>query len=381
MRILHVGKYYPPFLGGMETVLENLAVGLLDAGQEVSVLVAAQSGKDSRETIDGDGSNGRLTRLARFGVVNSQPLTLGLTRALRREIQDFQPDLVHLHLPNPLLGLAWLTLAAGSRGSDLPPCLVWHHADITRQKMGRALTGPVVRRCLEEAAGICVSSGKLLENSRDLAPYRDKVAVIPFGIDSHPWSEVRSTCAGPFLFIGRLVHYKGLEILIEAIGASDGGELVMVGEGPLQAKLERLVSSLGLGTRVRLAGSLPTKDILSIMGTARALVLPSIDASETFGLVQLEAMAAGLAVVATDLPTGVAEVGQAGQTCLLVSPGDTESLRSALNLLLADKETCRTMGQRGREHFLANYSRPQMISAVLTWYETVLSRTDRTRKE
>lgn len=374
MKILHVGKYYPPFMGGMETVLENLTTGLLDAGHQVSVLVAGSSFLERQEDLDSEGSSGRLTRLANLGVINSQPLTPGLPGALRREITRLQPDLVHLHLPNPLLAASWLW--AGSLHPDLraPVTAVWHHADITRQKLGRALVSPLVKSCLQLADGICVSSSALVSHSRDLSAHLAKVRVIPFGITPEPWSGVKSRLDGPFLFIGRLVPYKGLEVLVEAMGQVPDGKLVLVGEGPLRAALEKQIESLGLESRVRVTGSLPRNEILAIMSHARALVLPSLDASETFGLVQLEAMAAGLPVVATDLPTGIREVGIPEETCFLVPPGDGPALARTLGRLQSDEALCRRMGVQGKERFLAGFTRERMIGDLVEWYGELLSR-------
>jgi glycosyltransferase involved in cell wall biosynthesis len=374
MKILHVGKYYPPFRGGMETVLENLATGLLEAGHEVSVLVAGGSFLERQEIIQSAGSSARLTRLANLGVVNSQPLTPGLPRALRLEIQRHSPDLVHLHLPNPLLAASWLWASLVHPGLSTPAMAVWHHADITRQKMGRSLVSPLVNRCLQLADGICVSSAGLVDHSRDLAAHLEKVRVIPFGITPEPWADVQPIHDGPFLFIGRLVPYKGLEVLVEAMAGVREGRLVLVGEGPLRASLVEQIKTLGLADRVRVAGALPRKEILAIMSHARALVLPSLDASETFGLVQLEAMAAGLPVVATDLPTGIREVGQPEETCLLVPPGDSNALSSVLARLQGDVDLCQDMGARGRERFQVMFTRGRMINELVDWYGELLSR-------
>lgn len=373
MKILQVGKYYPPHLGGMETVLENLTLGLLEAGHQVSVLVAGDDVLERREEIRHRGRTAALTRLANLGVVNSQPLTADLVGALRRQLDQFQPDLVHLHLPNPLLAAAWLALARLLPGGSLPPMVVWHHADITRQRCGRLLVGPVSRRLLRQAAGICVSSRALADGSSDLRPWLSKVAVVPFGLDPEPWARVSSTWDGPFLFVGRLVGYKGLETLIGAVADLPTARLVLVGEGPRRAALEDLVAAKpGLSHRVSLPGSLPRPRIVEIMGECRALVLPSLDRSETFGLVQLEAMAAGLPVVASDLPTGVGEVGIAEQTCLLTAPGDRTDLASTLGRLQADPELCRLLGLAGRQRFLENFSRDRMIAGLTEWYRQIL---------
>ncbi len=377
MRILHIGKYYPPYLGGMETVLRNLAEGLLDRNCEVTVLTAGDGPQEIIEEVVGPdtGRRGRLVRASVYGHLNSQPLTLTLPGLIRREAARLKPDLVHLHLPNPLAAASWLALGA-VRSCELPPLAVWYHADITRQKVGRLLVQPIVKVCLGRAAGISVSSATLAANSPVLAPWKEKVGVIPFGIESVPWMDVEPSLDGPFLFVGRLVPYKGLEIFLEAMADLPGAEAVIVGEGPLLASLSALVEKLGMEGRIHFAGPMDAAQVAEHMAHARALVLPSVNASETFGLVQLEAMAAGVPVVASDLPTGVREVGEPGRTCLLVPPSDSGALSQALGGLMNDSGKAREMGAAGRLRFEERYTRALMMDRLLDWYDSLLT-TDR----
>lgn len=370
MRILHVGKYFPPRRGGMETVLHELSVGCLARGCAVSVITAGDGVSPARETF-GPGGRGRLRRLPVAAHVNSQPLTLGLVSALRREILDFAPDLVQLHLPNPLAAAAWLILE-GLPGADLPPMAVWYHADITRQRLGRVLVQPLLDRCLHRAAGISVSSRALAETSPILKAHRDRVEVVPFGIDPSPWDQVEPRGDGAFLFVGRLVPYKGLRILFEALAAVGQAELVVVGTGPQRAELEGLAAALEVEGRIRFAGDLTREQLAREMGTARALVLPSLDRSETFGLVQLEAMAAGLPVIVTDPGTGVAAVGIPDETCLVLPPGDAEALARAMRTLLDDPRRAEAMGAAGRRLFREKFDRDAMIRPLMAWYENLL---------
>ncbi len=374
MRIIHIGKYYPPYLGGMETVLRNLTEGLLDRACEVTVLTAGDGPLDRQETVVGpdSGRTGRLVRASVYGHLNSQPLTLTLMSLIRREISWLKPDLVHLHRPNPLAAAAWLGLTAG-RSTDAPPLAVWYHADITRQRVGRYLVQPVVNACLKQSAGISVSSATLAAKSPVLAPWGDKVEVIPFGIDSSPWCEVVPSLDGPFLFVGRLVPYKGLDVLLDALTRVPEAELVIVGEGPLQSSLVAQAAGLDITRRVHFAGPMDQTGVADHLTRARALVLPSVDASETFGLVQLEAMAAGVPVIASDLATGVREVGEPGRTCLLVPPGEAGALAEAMGSLQDGRELAMKLGTAGRARFQERFTRETMIERLLVWYSSLVS--------
>lgn len=369
MKILHVGKYYPPSRGGMETVLETLVEGCLDRGCDVSVLVAAET---AGRTVEPLGRNGHLVRMPRAALVNSQPVTATVLTELRRELDRFGPDLVHIHFPNPLGAVAWRLL--GLTGTDLPPLFVWHHADITRQKVGRLLAAPVQKMCLLKAVGVSVSSPELAAQSSELRAVLDRVTVIPFGLSPEPWSDLAPDGTGPFLFVGRLVPYKGLDILLEALARTAGLRLDVAGQGPERSRLEAVAGRLGLTDRVRFHGEVSPDALHDLMGGAAALVLPSLDGSETFGLVQLEAMAAGLPVIASDLPTGVAGVGVDGETGRLVPPGDPQALAAALGDFAANPARVREMGARARARFQEGFTRDLMTDRLLDFYRAGLAR-------
>lgn len=374
MKILHVGKYFPPYRGGMETVLENLVEGLLDAGVQVNTVVSSQDTTDSLSTIRGpeSGNEGQLIRTARAGNFNSQPLNLTLISQLRRQLDTFKPDLVHLHLPNPLAVLAWSGLSQWY-GSKLPPLAIWYHADITRQRWGAKLVRPLIQKALGQCAGICVSTETLGQNSVCLQNFASKIEVIPFGIQSEPWISIHPQREKSFLFVGRLVPYKGLEVLLDAMKQVPDCWLDVVGQGPLESFLEDKIRHDNLEGRVTLHGGCSAQDLSDLMSRAQALILPSLDRSETFGLVQLEAMAAGIPVITSKLQSGVSEVGIEDETCLLVQPGDAQSLSQAMQKFLNDDQLAAGMGQASRERFNNHYTREIMVRRVWEWYEKLLN--------
>lgn len=371
MRILQIGKYYPPVKGGMESVLRELCEGLLDAGCEVTALTAALGPEDRVEALDARG-RGRLVRCGAAAVAASQPVIPSLLHHLRREAALAPPDVVMLHGPNPLAAAVLLALRRG-----LPPaCLltVWHHADVARQRLGRRLVRPWTAALLRASDGVAVSSTALRDGSQELAAVRDRVEVIPFGVDPARWRPGDRADGGRFLFVGRLVYYKGLDLLLDAVARTPGAALDVVGDGPLAPRLRARVAAEGLADRVRLHGEVDDGALDRLLARARALVLPSDHGSETFGVVQLEAMAAGIPVIATALPTGAAAVGRDGETGLLVPPGDAAALAQALARLHAEPGTARAMGEAGRRRVETAFPRERMIAATLAWWAALRTR-------
>ncbi len=197
---------------------------------------------------------------------------------------------------------------------------------------------------------------------------RDEVAVIPFGIDPEPFSELRPGGEGAFLFVGRLVAYKGLDTLFDALGRVPEARLDIVGDGPLRDRLARRVRDERLAHRVRLLGEVSDAQLVRLLGTSRALVLPSRDQSETFGLSLLEAMAAGLPLIASDLPTGVRDLVRPGQTGWLAAPGDPAELAQALTDCQGDPVEARRRGECGRALMRERFTRRRFAGDLASWY-------------
>lgn len=380
MRILQVGKYYPPHKGGMETALRHLTEGLLACGHEVRVLVAGNRYATRRDDLPG--APGALIRARSIGVCSSQPITFALPSLLRRELALFQPHVVHLHLPNPLACLAWrlatipprLPHPAQDSAGARPALAVWHHADIVRQRVGGRLLAPLLRWCLTRADGVCAGTEAWKQTSTELSVCRERVRVIPYGIDLDPFLALEPRGDGPFLFIGRLVAYKGLRVLLDALAGLQEARLDIVGTGPQWEAISKRCEQADLRGRVRLLGDVPDEDLPAIMARCRALVLPSVDRSETFGLVLVEAMAAGLPLVTTNLPTGVRELNRPGETGWLVEPGDPAGLRRALASILADPDRAMALGRNGRREAVRSYARSRLADDLTVWYRDLLEK-------
>jgi glycosyltransferase involved in cell wall biosynthesis len=362
-RLLHIGKYYPPHAGGMETVLRDL-VSHQSSLLPVEVVVANDRPSTKTEMLNG----ARITRVARYGTLASQPLC----PSLPWKIAATSETLVHLHLPNPWGAQAYLM--SKHRGK----LIVSHHADTLGRPFLRKLVSATVRRVMQRAAAIIVSSHSYMQSSDELADFRDKCHVVPLGIDletsgtSHLLeSRHIQTKYGPVLIlaVGRLVPYKGFEFLLRAMTGIDA-TLLLIGTGPLQASLQNLIKELGLQEKVHLLGRV--NDLAPYYHAARMFVMPSISRAEAFGLVQVEAMAAGIPVVNTQIDSGVPEVSLDGITGITVPPRSPEAMARAITLLLDNPGICQTYGQaailRARERFSAQ----RMASATLEVYESAL---------
>jgi rhamnosyl/mannosyltransferase len=147
--------------------------------------------------------------------------------------------------------------------------------------------------------------------------------------------------------VGRLVSYKGFDILVRA-ATQVPARVIICGVGADDARLRRMAGSLGVSDRVSFEGSASTRRLRQLLHAARASVLPSITSAEAFGLVQVEAMFCGTAMINTDLPTAVPWVARDGHEAITVPPGDAEALAGAMRRLAGNADLARRLGAAGR---------------------------------
>ncbi|HEU0301183.1 MAG TPA: glycosyltransferase [Longimicrobium sp.] len=359
LRVLHVGKFYPPYRGGMETHLQTLCRELA-AEADVEVLVSNEGRETVRET-DGAVPVTRIGTAATFASASVNP---GMARAIR----EARADVVHFHHPNPTGVLSYL--ASGRRG----PLVVTYHSDIVRQRLLGAVFSPVLHRFLRGAHAILATSPDYARSSPVLRRHAERVRILPFGIrieefaaaDARAVEEIRARF-GPRMVLGagRLVYYKGFDYLLRAMGTVDA-RLVIIGTGPLRPALEAVANEAGVADRVTFAGTVP--DMAPWYHAADVFALPSIARSEAFGIVQLEAMAAGTPVVNTRLESGVPFVSRDGESGITVPPADADALADALNRLLRDAELRLRLGDAARERVRREFSLERMVHDTLAVY-------------
>jgi len=194
------------------------------------------------------------------------------------------------------------------------------------------------------------------------------------GQDLKKWAEMKWAKGSPrILAIGRLTYYKGHEVLIRAAAHIPDVRVFIVGEGEHGSRLERLVKDLGLRERVRLRGFMGESRLHALLATCDCLCLPSIERTEAFGLVLLEAMHYARPVVASDVPgSGIGWVVRHGETGLLVRPGDPQELAKALAVMGEISGLREGMGRAAKERFDEIFHIDQVAREMAVLYQNIL---------
>ena len=367
MKVLQLGKFYYPEVGGMETALKDICESLAD-DVEFKVVVA-----NTRFHTEHEEGRVGVTRVASLGRLFS----CSMAPSFHYWVQKFDADIMHVHLANPLAELSALMTRR-----DIP--VVAHfHSDVVRPLPGplRKVYNRFLHSFYRRANCIVVPTPRHIDVSNFVPYYREKCRVVPFGIsverfdiDEIRQKKIDQLKDGPpaVLFVGRLVPYKGVEYLIRAM-ENNPGRLWIVGSGPLEFSLKILAQEKGLRDRVEFLGQISDEELIVRYHAADVFALPSITNQEMFGLVQLEAMACRKPVIATNLPTGVSWVNQHGKTGFCVTPKDVRELQHAIGALLASPELRQEMGGAGRERVEHQFTSAKMAEAMLAVYQEVLA--------
>jgi glycosyltransferase involved in cell wall biosynthesis len=349
LRIAQVTATFPPYYAGTGNVCFQQSAQLAARGHTVEVWSATYPG------VPEDPPGVRVRRLAPVLRLGNAPLLPGLLRMAR-------PDVLHLHQPFIFGELAVLRAALGR----VPVVSTFHNELLGTGVKGalfRGYSASGLRWDLARSARICALT---LDHARSVPPLARELArrpgafvEVPNGVDPAVFAP-GSAPEGPptAVFAAQLdgAHrFKRLDLLLRALPAVPELRVRVVGGGALEAEYRALAGSLGVADRVEFLGRRPHAELPALLRASDLLVICS-DSTEAFPLVQLEALACGIPVVASALP-GVRTVVTPGAEGLHVVPGDSASLVAALGRMVeVDREGRRAMGARGRETVLARYT-------------------------
>ncbi|PPT92678.1 glycosyl transferase family 1 [Xanthomonas theicola] len=366
--MLHVYKTaLPESVGGIEQVVHTLAARTQEQGVDCDVLALCADAQDAGSCRHAGYAVHRVQRDFEFA---SMPVSL---RLLRRYAQlAKRADLVHYHFPWPFMDVLHFAASAAT------PSILTYHSDIVRQRQLLRLYRPLQRRFLRSVDRIVATSPNYLASSAVLDEHRAKVSVIPIGLDVAPPRtplpprlQAWRARLGPrfLLFVGVLRYYKGLTFLLQA---AQGAQIpiAIVGDGPEAGALRCEAQRRGLA-HVHFLGQLDEADKHALLAACEALVFPSHLRSEAFGIALLEAAMHAKPMISCEIGTGTSFVNVAGETGLVVAPGDPVALRDAMRYLWDHPRTAAVYGARAQARYRRLFTAAGMVDAYLALYRSV----------
>ncbi|MEK7545633.1 MAG: glycosyltransferase family 4 protein [Patescibacteria group bacterium] len=352
MRVAVVASTYPPYRGGMGNAAASHVEALKSAGHDVVVFAPGVN----------------LRPLFRVGNSACAPQLLWKLRGF---------DVVELHYPF-FGGAEWVWLWKKMFGRRARLAVMYH-----MDAVGTGFAGAVFRlyrrlflRTILASADVILTASRDYLASSQAASFKDDARVheTPFGVDTERFVPGPDAPKGEptVLFVGGLdrAHYfKGVTVLLEAFAKTvarvPGARLLVAGDGDMRTDYEARAKALGIEGRVKFLGRVPDAELPSLYRSAAVHVLPSIDRSEAFGIVTLEAMASGVPSVVSDLP-GVRSVIEPGVTGLLAPPSDPEKLVEAIGSLFDNQSRSAAMGRAARDRAERLYARHAADRAVIS---------------
>ena len=372
MRILHISKYYFPYIGGVENTCKYLAEAFAKNNQ-LAVVCFNESKEDKIDEVNGV----KIYRVGAKLTIARQALSLSYFPILRKAIKEFKPDIIHFHWANPYPAFVLLTMIP----KNVKLVIHWH-MDIIKQKKIYPFIKPVETALLKRADRVLVTSPIYGEHSKPLQPYREKLSVVQSAIDERLFIK-QSTDDNKIreiqleygdkpivFFVGRHIQYKGLPYLLEAEKkvASDC-VFVIAGKGPLTEELQASCTS----PRVHFVGKVSDDDLRCYLYASTVLAFPSYTKNEAFGVSLAQGMYCKVpAVTFTIDGSGVNWVSINKKTCLEVPNEDTEAYAKAIDQLITDKPLHDRLAEAGYERVKSLVVLPKEIEACQKAYDAII---------
>ncbi len=371
LKVLHFFKVYlPDSVGGVEQVIYQLCESSARFGVQGEVL--ALSGQPSEGPLM-VGTH-RVHQVRRSFSLASTGVSWQAIGKLR-ELAE-QADVIHYHFPWPFMDIAHYL--AGIR----KPNVVTYHSDIIRQKHLLRVYRPLMRRFLQQTDRIIVTSPNYFATSSILGDFREKVSVIPIGLDRASYPSAKEETRQRwihrlgdkrfFLFIGVMRYYKGLHILLNALQGTSL-KVVIVGAGPLERELRRQAEALRVESNLVFLGRVSEDDKIALLELCYGVVFPSHLRSEAFGISLLEGAMFGKPLISSEIGTGTSYINIHGETGLVVPPNDPEAFRSAMQRLWDNAELASQMGLKAIERFQQLFTAEGMARRHSELYREILA--------
>lgn len=367
-----MAPYSEPEGGGLERYAHAILTRLAGQGHDVSCHAFTRGEPGARER-----GGVRLHLMRPLFRVGNAPVHPAFAQRIRRAIRRERPDVVVAHTPVPFPA----EMAYRAARAEGVPFVATYHAGRLRGSsplldgLASVDRATLERRMLDGSRRLVAVSPYVRDHA--LARQRDRVAVIPPGVDHARYRPGGSPAPGALLFVGpldRSYRWKGLDVLWEAFHAvrrrHPRASLTLVGTGD---RFAEFTAHAREDPAVRVLRRLPDEQIISEYRRASALVLPSLTDAESFGMVLAEANACGTPVVASDVG-GIPSFVRHGENGLLARPGDADDLAAKLLQVLDDPREARAMGRRGRERVLRDHDWDDLARRTLAVLEEAVAR-------
>lgn len=355
-------------MGGVEQFIDQLARGTVKQGIQTDVLSLTVEPNPKPVVLDRGYTVYGALRNCQIASTGMSVSALGLFAKLANKA-----DIIHYHFPWPFMDLVHFACRIKK------PTVVTYHSDIIRQKHLLKIYRPLMRSFLGAMDRIVATSPNYFATSDELARYKDKVSVIPIGIDKDSYpaylDEKVQTWRkqfGPrfFAFVGVLRYYKGLHILLEAAKNLDC-QIVIVGAGPIEQSLKTKAAHSGV-TNVHFLGFLPDEEKVALLHACYGVVFPSHLRSEAFGISLIEGAMFGKPLISSEIGTGTSFINIANETGLVVPPNDPNSLKQAMKWLCENPLRASEMGAQALKRYQEHFTAEKMVAAYGNVYRELL---------
>ncbi|MDQ7978076.1 glycosyltransferase [Paraburkholderia sp. SARCC-3016] len=348
-------------MGGVEELINQICSGAAKRGISSDVLTTSH---DTTSVDFGDHVHHRVKLDVKIASTAFSMRAFSRFAALSK-----QADLIHYHFPWPFADLVHFATRSGK------PSIVTYHSDIVRQRTLNEIYKPLRNRFLGSVDRIVATSPNYVATSDVLQRFRDKVEIIPIGLDKASYPEPseerlkhwRARFPQPFfLFVGNLRYYKGLHILLEACRGTNFPVLI-VGAGPVENVLRQQAGRLALG-HVHFLGPVDDSDKIALLTLCHALTFPSHLRSEAFGISLLEGAMFSKPLVTAEIGTGTSYVNIDGETGFVVPACDSAALRNAMARLYNEPELAIRLGTNARMRFEKCFTAERMVDSYISLY-------------
>lgn len=368
-KILHISKFFYPYYGGIEDVARTIVDELKPYYEQKIICFNHEKGTICN--ING----ADVLRIGTCATIASQPISISYYWELKKIIDDFRPDFIHLHLPNPLI--CFYLCSVNFHGAKL---VVHWHADILGQKFFYQLCKPIEKHILKMADKIIATSQMYMDCSLPLCGFADKTVILPNTVNEkkmHFYSGEEEEVAAIrkkyqnkkiVFFVGRHVPYKGIDYLIKASAYFPDDCVVLIGgTGEQTGALKELAKN---NSKIKFVGRLSNNEMKYYLHAASVFAFPSIDRREAFGVALAEALYSGLPAVSFNIKgSGTTWVNQDGKTGLVVPCGDVKAFADGVNKILASDELQQQMSANAKQWVCSHFMKDQILPIMDKIYQ------------